>query len=70
MPASFRLRPSTSNLSCTAGPTQRAFATLEAPAQDALRRDLVELQTVSNTAGTHSKTEVPAEYLEVVAVRH
>jgi SAM-dependent methyltransferase len=51
------------------GPTQRAFASLDAAGQDALRRDLVELQTVSNTSGSHSLTEVPAEYLEVVAVR-
>ena len=51
------------------GPTQRAFASLDAPAQAALRRDLVELQTANNTAGIHDTTEVAAEYLEVVAVR-
>jgi ubiquinone/menaquinone biosynthesis C-methylase UbiE len=52
------------------GPTQRAFASLDATAQAALRRDLVELQTVNNTAGIHDKTEVAAEYLEVIAVRN
>ena len=52
------------------GPTQRAFASLDASAQAALRRDLVELQTIYNTATTRGTTEVPAEYLEVVAVRN
>jgi ubiquinone/menaquinone biosynthesis C-methylase UbiE len=51
------------------GPTQRAFASLDASAQAALRRDLVELQTANNTAGMHDNTEVAAEYLEVIAVR-
>jgi SAM-dependent methyltransferase len=51
------------------GPTQRAFASLDASAQAALRRDLVALQTANNTAGMHDTTEVAAEYLEVVAVR-
>jgi 2-polyprenyl-3-methyl-5-hydroxy-6-metoxy-1,4-benzoquinol methylase len=51
------------------GPTQRAFASLDASAQAALRRDLVELQTVNNTAKTPDTTEVAAEYLEVVALR-
>ena len=51
------------------GPTQRAFASLDAPAQAALRRDLVELQTTHNTAKTPDTTEAAAEYLEVVAVR-
>jgi len=52
------------------GPTQWAFASLGASAQVALRRDLVELQTIYNTAITPGTTEVPAEYLEVVAVRN
>jgi hypothetical protein len=52
------------------GPTQRAFASLDASAQTALRRDLVELQTVNNTAKIPDTTEVAAEYLEVVAVRN
>ena len=52
------------------GPTQRAFASLDAAAQDALRRDLVELQTANNIAKTPDTTEVAAEYLEVVAVRN
>ena len=34
------------------GPTQRAFASLDASAQAALQRDLVELQTVNNIAKT------------------
>lgn len=51
------------------GPTQRAFASLAPSAQAQLRQDLVELQTVHNTAGSPDLTEVAAEYLEVVAVR-
>jgi hypothetical protein len=51
------------------GPTQRAFASLDTPAQAALRQDLVNLQTVNNIAGTPHATEVSAEYLEIVAVR-
>lgn len=51
------------------GPTHRAFASLDAPAQDALRRDLVKLQTDYNSAGTNASTEAAAEYLEVVAIR-
>ena len=51
------------------GPTFRAFESLAAPAQDALRRDLVELQTRHNTAQDASKTEVAAEYLEVIATK-
>jgi len=51
------------------GPTQRAFAALDASAQVALRRDLVELQTAYNTAEIPYATEVAAEYLEVIAVR-
>jgi len=52
------------------GPTQRAFASLDAPAQAALRRDLVDLQTIHNTAKTPYTTEVAAEYLEAVALRN
>ena len=52
------------------GPTQRAFASLEDSAQAALRRDLVELQTVNNISKSPDTTEVAAEYLEVVAVRN
>lgn len=51
------------------GPTQRAFASLDTPAQAALRRDLVELQTTHNIAGIPGTTEAAAEYLEVVATR-
>ena len=52
------------------GPTQRAFASLDVSAQEALRRDLVELQTTHNIAGTPGTTEAAAEYLEVVATRN
>jgi ubiquinone/menaquinone biosynthesis C-methylase UbiE len=51
------------------GPTQKAFAALDASAQVTLQRDLVELQTANNSAGTPGTTEVAAEYLEVVATR-
>lgn len=51
------------------GPTQKAFAALDAFAQAALRRDLVELQTAHNIAAAPGTTEVAAEYLEVVALR-
>ena len=51
------------------GPTQRAFASLDASAQAALRQELVEFQTANNIATTANTTEVAAEYLEVVAVR-
>ncbi len=51
------------------GPTQRAFASLDAAGQAALRRDLVELQSANNIANNPNTTEVAAEYLEVVAVR-
>jgi SAM-dependent methyltransferase len=51
------------------GPTQRAFASLDATAQAALRRDLVDLQVANNSAKTPGTTEAAAEYLEVVAVR-
>lgn len=51
------------------GPTQRAFALLDAPAQARLRKDLVDLQTAHNVAKTRNTTEVAAEYLEVIAVR-
>ena len=52
------------------GPTLKAFAALEADAQAALQRDLVELQTANNIAKTSGTTEVAAEYLEVVATRN
>jgi 2-polyprenyl-3-methyl-5-hydroxy-6-metoxy-1,4-benzoquinol methylase len=51
------------------GPTQKAFASLDRPAQAALRRDLVELQTTHNISTTPGTTQVAAEYLEVVAIR-
>ena len=55
---------------CRYAPTYtRAFATLDASAQAALRRDLVELHTAHNTSKTPGTTEVAAEYLEVIATR-
>jgi 2-polyprenyl-3-methyl-5-hydroxy-6-metoxy-1,4-benzoquinol methylase len=51
------------------GPTQRAFASLEASAQAALRQDLEGLQSSNNIATTPGTTEVAAEYLEVIATR-
>ncbi len=51
------------------GPTGRAFDALGPDAQSALRRDLIELQSTHNSAGTPDATEARAEYLEVVAVR-
>jgi len=51
------------------GPTQRAFASLDAAAQAAFRGDLVELQTANNISKEPGTTEVAAEYLEVVATR-
>jgi len=51
------------------GPTLRAFESLAPAAQEALRRDLVELQTRHNSAKSPDTTEVAAEYLEVVATR-
>lgn len=50
------------------GPNQRAFASLDASGQAALRRDLVELYTAHNIAKAPDTTEVAAEHLEVVAV--
>lgn len=51
------------------GPTLRAFESLPATGQAALRQDLVELQTRHNTATIPGTTEVTAEYLEVVATK-
>lgn len=49
------------------GPTLRAFAALNEPAQDGLRRDLEALWTDHNRA-TDGTTRVQSEYLEVIAV--
>jgi SAM-dependent methyltransferase len=51
------------------GPTHRAFATLDASRQAALRQDLVKLQTEANVSTVPGTTEVEAEYLEVIATR-
>ncbi|HET7624982.1 MAG TPA: class I SAM-dependent methyltransferase [Verrucomicrobiae bacterium] len=51
------------------GPTFRAFESLSETARQALRHDLVELQTRYNTAQSPDQTAVSAEYLEVIATR-
>jgi len=50
------------------GPTNRAFAALDAAGQTALRADLVDLWTTHNTA-RDGGTSLLAEYLEVTAIR-
>jgi SAM-dependent methyltransferase len=50
------------------GPTQFAFAALDADGQAALRRDLEQLWTEHNRADDGT-TDVESEYLEVIAVR-
>lgn len=50
------------------GPTNRAFAALDAAGQSALRDDLEQLWSASNLARDGS-THVEAEYLEVAALR-
>ncbi len=50
------------------GPTLKAFEALDGDAHQVLRAELVELWTNNNTA-TDGTTLVPAEYLEVRAVR-
>ena len=51
------------------GPTQRAFAALDADGQAALRNDLERLWAEHNQA-TDNTTHVEAEYLEVIATRN
>jgi ubiquinone/menaquinone biosynthesis C-methylase UbiE len=50
------------------GPTNRAFAALEAPGQEALQADLVELLKRMNRGGDDTLI-VASEYLEVVVTR-
>lgn len=50
------------------GPTQKAFESLDAPAQASLRADLEELWTANNQA-TDGTTLVESEYLEVYATK-
>ena len=50
------------------GPTQKAFESLDADGQVALRKDLEQLWTSSNDA-TDGSTRVASEYLEVRAIR-
>jgi ubiquinone/menaquinone biosynthesis C-methylase UbiE len=50
------------------GPTNRAFASLDADGQAQLRRDLESLWTTHNRAGADCTT-VFAEYLEVIGIR-
>lgn len=51
------------------GPTQKAFESLDADGQNALRTDLEELWKANNQA-TDGTTHVESEYLEVRAVRN
>lgn len=51
------------------GPTQRAFALLDASAQARFCQDLADLQAAHNVATAPGATEVDAEYLEVIAAR-
>ncbi|HEU4507031.1 MAG TPA: class I SAM-dependent methyltransferase [Pyrinomonadaceae bacterium] len=50
------------------GPTQKAFGLLDEEKQAALRKDLEQLWSSKNQA-TDGTTLVPAEYLEVIAIR-
>jgi 2-polyprenyl-3-methyl-5-hydroxy-6-metoxy-1,4-benzoquinol methylase len=50
------------------GPTNQAFASLDASGQDRLRRELEELWSTHNRSG-HGSTTVFAEYLEVIGIR-
>lgn len=50
------------------GPTNKAFAALDAAGQSALRRDLEQLWAGNNRA-RNGTTQVESEYLEVVAIR-
>jgi 2-polyprenyl-3-methyl-5-hydroxy-6-metoxy-1,4-benzoquinol methylase len=50
------------------GPTNRAFAALDAEGQCALRHDLEQLWT-DNNRESNGSTHVAAEYIEVVAIR-
>jgi SAM-dependent methyltransferase len=51
------------------GPTNRAFAALGAPEQEAFHADLVALWSARNQSGDANRTVVDAEYLQVVAIR-
>ena len=51
------------------GPTNRAFAALDAEGQDALEHDLLTLARIRNESSTGAFA-VSSEYLEVVAIRH
>ena len=50
------------------GPTNRAFAALDADGQGALQSDLVDLLTRMNRGGSDTLI-VPSEYLEVVVTK-
>jgi SAM-dependent methyltransferase len=50
------------------GPMTRAFASLDAGAEEKLRGDLIELWSTHNKA-VNGTTKVEAEYLQVVAIR-
>jgi SAM-dependent methyltransferase len=50
------------------GPTHKAFAAIDAPAQLAMERDITALLEQMNTAGSSSMV-VPGEYLEIVITK-
>lgn len=51
------------------GPMTRAFAAIDAPQQNELRRDLVELWSAHNRAANPNHTHIDSEYLVVRALR-
>jgi hypothetical protein len=50
------------------GPTNRAFASLDAPEQTALQADMLDLLGTCNRGGSDTLI-VPGEYLEVVITK-
>ena len=50
------------------GPTNQAFAALDASGQNTLRRELEALWSAHNRSG-HGSTTVMADYLEVIGIR-
>ena len=53
----------------TYGPTNRAFAALAAPDQEAFHADLEALWSAQNLSSDANRTVVDSEYLQVVAIR-
>lgn len=50
------------------GPTNKAFESLDADGQEALRKDLEDLWA-GNNAATDGTTRAPSDYLEVIAIK-